>query len=225
MNYEIIKKDIRRYLGSNTFLDDFTESKIDLFLNEINKEYEPRHIYGIYDIEVCDEQIMFKDTNLLIKSKDLSEVLKDSDRCILIACTLGLEIERKLKFLSVNDLEMGILYDAIAGAYIEGYCDKINDEFEEQYSKDGKYLTMRYSPGYGDVGLEYQRDIINILQATKRIGLTTNDSYLMIPRKSITAFIGIQDTPYDEEYIPCESCRLKENCEIRKGGKTCGIPK
>ncbi len=86
-------------------------------------------------------------------------------------------------------------------------------------------MTMRYSPGYGDVDLHYQKVIIDVLNAYKRIGLTTNDSHLMIPRKSITAFIGLQRKPYIDVEDRCEQCRLKDSCQLRKGGRPCGVAK
>lgn len=225
MDFEAIKNDIRRYLGSNTTLDDLTESKINSILVEMVNEFHPRHIHGVYDLLVNDNIVEFIGTALRIESKDLAKLLLKSEKCIIIATTLGIEIERKLKYLSANDLELGILYDAIAAGYIEGYLDKVNREFAEKYNSEGYYLTMRYSPGYGDVELKHQKGIIDILHAYKRIGLTTNDSHLMIPRKSITAIIGLQTTPILEVTNKCDLCSLKNECELRKGGNPCGVAK
>jgi len=225
LDFEVIKNDIRRYLGTSTVLDELTEKKIDIILDEMIRDYTPRHIHGVYDIFIEDHKVLFSGTSLVIESKDLSSLLEKADKCIVIATTLGIEIERKLKYYSVNELELGILYDAIAAAYIEGYLDSVNREFIQKYNEEGYYLTMRYSPGYGDVDLIHQKDIIDILHANKRIGLTTNDSHLMIPRKSITAIIGLQTTPTKEVRSKCGMCSLKKECELRKGGNPCGIAK
>jgi len=225
LNFETIRKDARRYLGSSTVLDPVTENKIDTILDELIGEFNPRQVNGLFDIDIVDSTITFKGTKLQVESNDLAKVLIDSEKCILLACTLGIEIERKLKFLSANNLEMGILYDAVAAAYIEGYCDALNEDLKAQYAEESYYMTMRYSPGYGDVELHYQKVIIDVLNAYKRIGLTTNDSHLMIPRKSITAFIGLQRKPYINIEDRCDQCRLKENCQLRKGGRPCGVAK
>lgn len=225
MDFNAIKNDIRRYLGSNTTLDELSEQKIDTILDEMVNEFHPRHIHGVYDVSVSGNKVEFLGTSLVIESKDLSGLLSESEKCIIIATTLGIEIERKLKYLSANDLELGILYDAISAGYIEGYLDEVNRGLKEQFNKEGYHLTMRYSPGYGDVELKHQKGIIDILHAYKRIGLTINDSHLMIPRKSITAIIGLQSSPILKKINKCESCSLKNECKLLKGGRPCGFPK
>lgn len=225
MNFDTIRKDIRRYLGSSTVLDEETEEKMNHILDELVRDYHPRYIHGLYDIIVEKDSVFLPEIKFEVQSKDLAKVMADAEKCVLIACTLGIEIERKLKYYSAHNLELGILYDAIAAAYIEGYLDAVNRQLAEQFQVEGYYMTMRYSPGYGDVDLNVQERIIDVLHAYKRIGLTTNESHLMIPRKSITAFIGLQKKPYINLEDRCLDCRLREECELRKGGKPCGVAK
>jgi len=52
-------------------------------------------------------------------------------------------------------------------------------------------LKPRFSPGYGDLPLETQREIFDVLDCSRRIGLMLNDSLLMSPTKSVTAFVGV----------------------------------
>ncbi|MBK5253156.1 MAG: hypothetical protein JJE03_01585 [Peptostreptococcaceae bacterium] len=222
MNEAKLLKDIRKYLGSSTILDSISENKIGKILEEIKHDYTPRHIYGVYDVSIKKSTILFTGTILSINSQNLSTVLKDSEKCIILACTLGIEIEQKLKQFSKSNIEDGILYDAVSAAYIESYLDDVNLKLSKTYLDKGFYMTMRFSPGYGDVGLEVQPTILDILQAQKRIGLTTNDTHLLIPRKSITAFIGLQRTPYKNSEDRCAYCSIRNICELRKGGKYCG---
>ena len=58
--------------------------------------------------------------------------------------------------------------------------------------KMGETLRPRFSAGYGDLPLEYQRRIFDLLDPPTHIGLTLNDSYLMSPSKSVTALIGVE---------------------------------
>lgn len=213
------------YLGSKTVLDIVSEDKIDKILDEMNFKYTPRHIYGVYDIFIKETEISFIGTVLEVESQDLYKVLKNSEKCIIIACTLGIAIEQKLKRCSHGNLEDAILYDAVSAAYIESYLDEVTLKLSKQYLKKGYHMTMRYSPGYGDLGLEVQPKIIDILQAQKRIGLTSNDDHLLIPRKSITAFIGLQQKPYINLKNRCDNCLIRNICELRKGDKNCGTTK
>ena len=52
-------------------------------------------------------------------------------------------------------------------------------------------LTKPDCPGYGDLSLNYQKDIIEFLQAKKNIGVSLTESLMMVPVKSVTAIIGI----------------------------------
>ena len=52
-------------------------------------------------------------------------------------------------------------------------------------------MRPRFSPGYGDVSLEVQKDFFRLLPC-QRIGLTLMDTLIMSPEKSVTAFIGIK---------------------------------
>ena len=110
----------------------------------------------------------------------------------------------------------------MSAAYIESYLDDVTLKLSQGYAEKGYHMTMRYSPGYGDLGLDVQPKIIDILQAQKRIGLSSNDDHLLIPRKSITAFIGLQQKPYINLNNRCDNCLIRNICELRKGDKNCG---
>ena len=78
--------------------------------------------------------------------------------------------------------------DALCSAAIEGFCDLLNARLAE-----GLSTRARFSPGYGDMSLEYQRDFISVLDAGKNIGLALTQSLMLTPTKSVTALIGIQN--------------------------------
>ena len=62
----------------------------------------------------------------------------------------------------------------------------------EEFTKNGSTLTPRFSPGYGDLSLDLQTDLIRITEAQKHIGITLSENLIMIPTKSVTAIIGIK---------------------------------
>ena len=83
------------------------------------------------------------------------------------------------------------MMQAIGAERIEALCDAFCDDMEKEM---GVSLRPRFSPGYGDLPLSVQKDIISLLEAPKRIGLSLNDSLLMSPTKSVTAFAGISNS-------------------------------
>ena len=77
---------------------------------------------------------------------------------------------------------------------------------------------MRFSPGYGDAPLSASEDLIALLDATRRIGLSMTRSYMMTPIKSITALIGISERNEDRRR-DCSNCPAGPDCPYRKGGE------
>ena len=96
-------------------------------------------------------------------------------------------MDRLLLKYKKTDPVKAMIIDCIASSGIECRCDEIN----EAIVKDKK-SRPRYSPGYGDVGLEHQISILSFLDAQRKIGLTLTESMMMLPIKSVTAIIGIE---------------------------------
>jgi hypothetical protein len=81
------------------------------------------------------------------------------------------------------------MLQALGSERVEALCD----EFCRLMAIESKReLRPRFSPGYGDLPLELQRDIFRLLEPSRRIGVVLNDSLLMSPSKSVTAIIGIE---------------------------------
>ena len=94
---------------------------------------------------------------------------------------------------------------------------------KEMKEKTGGSYTWRYSPGYGDYPIECQGAFLSALNAGRLIGLTVTESNILLPRKSVTAVIGISEKEIESsEKRGCDSCKLRETCKFRKEGKGCG---
>ena len=81
------------------------------------------------------------------------------------------------------------MYQAVLAAMVEEVCDTLEVQIQAAHHCT---LRRRYSPGYYDLKLESQKDFFKLIDITKRIGVTLSDSLLMIPSKSVTAFIGVE---------------------------------
>lgn len=206
------KKEILRYLGaenSGTALDDM----ISRAENEIIHASRPKHVYRLVDIEP-GENVVIAD-NAEIKSKDLARHLRGCRNGFLFACTLGPEVDSLVKRYSLTDLPMLPVAQAVASAYTEYCVDQAQKELETYASGNGLYLRPRYSPGYGDFSLQYQRFFFRHLEIQKRIGVCLTDACLMIPFKSVTAIIGLSSDPSQCHINRCMVCSA-QNCPFRK---------
>jgi len=222
----IEKNEVLRYLGyKDQVLDEGMERLIQECLAEIQAILKKNYVYQIFDIERQEDSIRFKGTDLAFQSRDLSRHLGKSDKCALMAATLGLEVDKRLAYYSRLNLTKGIVLDACATTAIEALCDEVEEEVRQEAEKAGYCLTSRYSPGYGDLSIYYQKDIITVLQAYSRLGLSLTEDYIMLPRKSVTAFIGWQREEVQADKCgsvdKCSGCD-KKNCLYRKWGKRNG---
>ena len=132
---------------------------------------------------------------------------------------LGMGVDDLIRRAQIRDMSMAVILDCGASLLIEEVCDTFQAQIDAQ--TDG-YLTARFSPGYGDYPLEYQPLIIRYIDGPRKIGLNVTSNNLMVPRKSVTALIGISDHPVTGRLATCGECVLREKCTLRKEGKFCG---
>ena len=143
-----------------------------------------------------------------VRARSLEWHLEGCDGIILFAATVGLGIDRLIsRYASVSPAK-AFLFDAIGTERVEALCDAFCADMEETFGP----LRSRFSPGYGEVPLELQRDSLATLDCQRKIGLTLNESLLMTPSKSVTAIVGIG---CGERRGRCEDCD-QEDCAYRE---------
>lgn len=100
-------------------------------------------------------------------------------------------------------------------------CGRRRGELRQWAAEQDKYLTGRFSPGYGDWPIGVQPLVAAALDTARRAGLCVTENDLMTPRKSVTALLGLSDHPVKGRLAGCGHCVLNTRCEYRKRGKTC----
>ena len=120
-----------------------------------------------------------------IFSRDLIKNLGGAQSAYLLAVTLGAEVDRYLLRLGVLSGVDRFVSDGYASALVEALCDLAEREIFEDTPH-----CKRFSPGYGDLPLDIQGDILAALSAENLLGITLTEKNLMVPQKSVTAIIG-----------------------------------
>ena len=225
----IEKSEVLRYLRyKNQEINSSFSEKIDLAIEQTRSIITPRAVYEIYPLKFFEDRIEVEGTNLVFNSKDILRLLRYCESCVLMAATIGTNIEMEIRKSEYIDLAGSLIIDSAATTFVERTCDQIQNIIEKDAKDNGKNLTMRYSPGYGDFPLECGKEILNILQSQKKIGLTSSSSGIMIPRKSVSAIIGIYDSSKDKDNKvkkgkkSCLECPNYNNCIYRReNGGSC----
>lgn len=123
---------------------------------------------------------------LHLTSRQLSENLRGCTQAVVFAATVGIGIDRLIARYSRLSPATALLLQALGTQRIEALCDTFCDTLKQTYT-----VRARFSPGYGDLPLTCQTELFALLNCSKYIGLTLNDSLLMSPTKSVTAFVGL----------------------------------
>lgn len=201
---EIDFKEIRRYARCPEDL----EAEISDCLSEIAGKLSYKVCYT--ELEVTEEPVKTWKEN----SKSLCKNLENCKRVILFAAGIGIEIDRLIARYSRISPSKALFFQAIGAERIETLCNVFNDDMRSNVQQSRLFLRPRFSPGYGDFSLEAQKDIFRILDCSKRIGVTLNDSLIMSPSKSVTALIGVSEC----DSVSLSGCRTcsKKDCEFRR---------
>lgn len=156
-----------------------------------------------------------------LQGQDVPAHLSDCDEALLLAVTLGAGVDRQIRLSGIGDIAAGVAADALASALAEQSTDQAEALLRQRVTAEGRYLTCRYSPGYGDWPVTVQPQAAELLDAGRQIGLYVTDTALMTPRKSVTALLGVSRRPVTGHLAGCGHCALRDRCEYRKRGKTC----
>ena len=185
------KSEIYRYLGytRNAEVVENVDAIVDEILENVLNGSRARVCYKQFPID-CTDGIDFG--FMKINSQDLAVNLSGCSEAVIFAATIGVYTDMQIKKEAILSPARACVYQAVGAAVIEAVCDDFNDRIRDCEAKNGNTLKPRYSPGYGDVALEVQKDIFRELDCAKMAGITLSDSLHMIPEKSVTAIIGIK---------------------------------
>ncbi len=182
------KKEILRYMRTrSTVEDEVLDGLINRVVEEIESTVAPKKIYRIFDCTVEDDCV--KIDGFEFHSSRLAQNMKGCKRVVLMGATLGTQGDMMLRKYASEGALLVITQAALA-TKIEEVCDDFQAFIENE---NGFKTRSRYSPGYFDLDISEQKKIFELMEITKRCGITLTDTCQMIPTKSVTAFAGIDE--------------------------------
>ena len=201
-----------RYMGARGGPDEATRALLARCAEPLLAAAAPRAAYLRAPVGALAE---------LWQGADIARHLAGCAEALLLAVTLGPGVDAQIRRAGVGDVAAGAAADALASALAEQAAAEAEAKLRALAAAEGLYLTGRYSPGYGDWPIGVQPRIAALLDTPRRIGLCVTDSCLMLPRKSVTAALGLSRRPAAGHRAGCEHCRLRDKCEYRKRGEKC----
>lgn len=209
------QKETLRYLGyGRQEADAAVKQLVEECWADLEQAAVPRSVYREFPLSFFEEDGI-DCYGFQTHSKALQKNLKDCDRVLLFAATLGTGVDMLIQKFTKLQMSKAVVLQAAAAAMLEDYCDEVNEGLRRSYEEQGAFLRPRFSPGYGDFPLTCQPELLRCLEAGKQVGITLTDSLLMAPSKSVTAVIGISPVPRTCTVKGCEACG-KLDCSYRR---------
>ncbi len=218
----INKEEVARYLGYGQNIPD---ERVQELFEECEKQVldcaRARYTYKVFDFEIDDKARLVRilGTNLELTGNSICRHLRGCEKVVLMAVTISEGIDKLIRIARIRDMAEAVVIDSMSSAAVEQACDRAEQVIRSEYPD--YYQTFRFGIGYGDLPIHLQADFLNVLNASKTIGLGVSKSCMLIPTKSVTAVIGLSKTPITGQAKGCQTCNMQGRCQFRKSGGHC----
>lgn len=175
---------------------------------------EPQVLYQVFDAMSMTHKKLTLEGGYSLKGRLIAEHLGPAAQVLLMICTVGPSIEKYAAEVMKDDVVLGLALDGVGSAGVEALANAACRYFEDRKQKNGIKASIPLSPGMlgwpVDMG---QKQIFDILDGNE-IGVRLTDSYLMVPRKSLSMVLGFGE---DMQTIgkTCDYCSMKDTCRYQ----------
>lgn len=211
--------EVLRYLGTKEPISAQPRTDVRTAADELQTAITPQYTYRLFSLQQQADGFFLPDAGILLPGQDAKRMLAQCTHAVLFCCTLGARFDAMLRAKQARDMAEAVILDACGSVWVEAGCDELESELKQRFPD--RFLTDRFSPGYGDLPLSLQEDICTILDTERRLGVHVNERFMLNPVKSVTAVIGVSDQPQAARIRGCAYCSMNTTCTLRKGGNRC----
>ena len=221
---KIDEEEVLRYQGySKSKITKPKEIILQITEEEIKQAYnlfQPQGIYSpikIKKISFSEGRVDLENDFSLYFHNSAIHLLKGADYLILGVLTIGNALEDKIsEFFTKKEYSQGLALDAVGTVAVRSLSRYIRSLVCQEAKKQKFQTTKYFTPGTSEWNISQQKNIFKIIPADK-IGVKLTDSYMMIPKKSLSWAIGIGENiiTFSKEYDSCQICQAI-NCQYRK---------
>ncbi len=189
------REEVAFYLGYKRglgYLADF-ERLFDEFLPRVLSLCEPKASFAFARLSIDGDRLVFEGHHSFsVSSASLSRHMRGSCRALFMTSTAGPAPEERSALLqSRGQVLEASFFEAIASAVADRVLDGLQSYVSSRIRGMGFELGKRFSPGYGDLSLSHQVDFLAMTEAPSLIGVSCNEAFVLLPRKSVTAVAPI----------------------------------
>jgi hypothetical protein len=212
---------LARYLGvrKGKKLTPSVTRSIDTWNERINGLMEPQVAYVMRRIVTVEPGGVRIEDGVYFKSPKIARTLKECSTVVCFVATIDDGVEHQVKALMKRRrTSEAYVLDSMGSVAVENMVDRFHLRMEKRYKKEGKSVTLRFSPGYCDWNIREQKKLFSLFDEEKVNVALHDNSCIMAPRKSVSGLFGV--LPFDRggtiaTYNPCTDCG-KRDCIARR---------
>ena len=147
------RKEALRYLGLGKHEPDpETERLLEECIREAERAAEFRHLVREYPLSV-EEDGTVDGGCFRVKSANLKKNLSGCDSVLVMAVTVGAEVDRLLARYGKLSVAKAVVMQAAAAAMVEAYCNELNAMWKKEYLEKGLLSARLASLDHTDRGI------------------------------------------------------------------------
>ncbi|GAH24444.1 unnamed protein product [marine sediment metagenome] len=220
---KIDEEEVLRYQGYHRNKAGKTDEMIlETTRKEIEQGYclfEPKGIYSKLMIRnISSEGRINLENGLYLETNNsMINLLRGTSYLAFGLSTVGNSLEDKIsEFFTNKEYSRGLALDAVGTVAVRYLSRHVRSIICKEAKEQNLQTTKHFTPGTAEWDISQQKNIFEIIPADK-IGVRLTESYMMIPKKSLSWVIGIgkEIIITSKENDSCKTC-LAENCPFRK---------
>jgi len=217
----INRADALRYMGFRdaNAVDERTAALVDECEKKLVAAAKPRFVSRVFDVYREGERLFLGENGAELLGNDVRNHLNGCEKAAVVCSTLSADTDKFLKKQELADALEGLISDALASAYAEKASE---DALSDLLSKmNGYYATWIFAAGYGDFPAEQLPDLLRLVDAERKIGVSCLASGMLTPSKTIAGVAGLSKKTLGKAEKSCAGCKMRDKCEFRRNGERC----
>ena len=193
-------------------IHDAMENAIDI----VKAKAQPKISFSKRDILRLKPGSIELSGGLSLSTKELSKHINGATHVWAFLVTIGSAPEEAAtRAMNSGDHLLGYLLDRAGSFAVESMAKNAEEAMRNTMAEENLSVSMRFSPGYCDWPIEEQFKMAELIDFEK-IGVTLTKNCMMVPKKTISALVGIGPKElFAEVKSPCSLCNMKV-CDYRR---------
>jgi len=175
----------------------------------------PQLTFEEYAVKEFQHQKITLRDGAYLSGPAIGELLAPADRVVIMAYTIGPKLDQKVSTAMQNEPAYALALDGLGTHAVDHLGWLAYQYFEENAHSQGMQLTMPLSPGMLGWPFEKGQTQLMIMLDSTEAGIQVTESGQMIPRKSVSAVLGMGKKVQHEAIDPCDFCGVQHVCQFK----------